>query len=120
MTSLILIYLHDIYIYQAGSMSCSLFISCSSYCYYKVGDLHHKKAGPTTSTIPFEVNITAIPRSSVPNITKTTAIYIQTLSIAAVGGGIDGLNLALGPLRDTHMDVHVSEFASSFGETSNI
>lgn len=53
---------------------------------------------------------------SVPNTSTYVFPHPYTFSVAIVGGGIGGLSLALGLLKYPHIDVHVYESASSFGE----
>ena len=54
--------------------------------------------------------------ASVPNTTNYVSTHPKTFSVAIIGGGIGGLSLALGLLKDPSIDVHVYESAPSFGE----
>lgn len=54
--------------------------------------------------------------SSIPNPTSDISPVPSAFSVAIVGGGIGGLALALGLLKEPHIDVHVYESAPSFGE----
>ena len=54
--------------------------------------------------------------ASLPHITKSVNSTEKTIKVAIIGGGIGGLSLALGLLKQSHLDVQVYEAAHTFSE----
>lgn len=54
--------------------------------------------------------------ASLPHTTNGVNSTEETVSVAIVGGGIGGLCLALGLLKQSHLDVQVYEAAHTFSE----
>ena len=54
--------------------------------------------------------------ASLPHLTNIVDSTEKSVSIAIIGGGIGGLCLALGLLKQPHLDVQVYEAAHTFSE----
>ena len=54
--------------------------------------------------------------ASLPDITNAADSSDNTIRVAIIGGGIGGLCLALGLLKQSHLDVQVYEAAHRFSE----
>ena len=57
-----------------------------------------------------------IKMASLPHITNIVDSTDKSVSIAIIGGGIGGLCLALGLLKQSHLDMQVYEAAHTFSE----
>lgn len=54
--------------------------------------------------------------ASLPHTTNAVSSTEKTIRVAIIGGGIGGLCLALGLLKQAHLDVQVYEAAPTFSE----